>query len=86
VVSFEERDFTPRHTDDSDEVSDEELSASVKFHCTSATTDTKRSHLYNESYILMCFTWTGDSSCPIPLCLVCGKQLKNAAMAPVKLK
>jgi hypothetical protein len=35
-------DFNPRHTDNSDEVSDEESQASDKFHCTSATTDTKK--------------------------------------------
>jgi hypothetical protein len=38
--------------------------------------DTKRVWLYSESYLSMGFTWTGDSSCPIPLCLICGKQLK----------
>jgi hypothetical protein len=30
-----------RHTDNSDKVNDEESQASHKFHCTSATTDTK---------------------------------------------
>jgi hypothetical protein len=34
----------------------------------------------------MGFTWTGDSSCPIPLCLIYGKQLTKAAMATAKLK
>jgi hypothetical protein len=46
----------------------------------------KNVHLYNESYLSMGFTWTSDSSCPIPLCLTCGKQLTNAAMAPADLK
>jgi hypothetical protein len=41
---------------------------------------------FNESYLLIGFTWTSDSSCPIPLCLVCSKQLTNAAIAPGKLK
>jgi hypothetical protein len=65
---IKEGDFSPRHTDNS-----EESEASDKFHCTSASTDTKKVRLYNESYLSMGFTWTGDSSCPIPLCLVCGK-------------
>ncbi|PNF40330.1 hypothetical protein B7P43_G04518 [Cryptotermes secundus] len=34
----------------------------------------------------MGFTWINDSKCPIPLCLICGKQLTNAVMAPAKLK
>jgi hypothetical protein len=38
--------------------------------------------LYTVSYLSMGFTWAGDSSCPIPLCLVCDKQLTNSAMAP----
>jgi hypothetical protein len=42
--------------------------------------------LYKVSYLSTGFTWTADSSCPIPLCLVCGKRFTNAAMAPAKLK
>jgi hypothetical protein len=34
--------FSPRHTDNSDEVSDEESQASNTFHCTSATKDTQK--------------------------------------------
>jgi hypothetical protein len=75
-----------RHVNNSDQVIFEESQAYDKFHCTGATVDTKKVHLYNESYISMGFTWTGDSICPILLCLVCGKQLTNAAMAPAKLK
>jgi hypothetical protein len=37
-----EENFSPRHKDNSDEVSDEESQASDKFHCTSATMDTKK--------------------------------------------
>jgi hypothetical protein len=61
---IEKRHFSTRHTDNSDEVSDEESQASDKFHCTSATTDKKKVRLYNGSYLSMGFTWTGDSSCP----------------------
>jgi hypothetical protein len=35
--------FIPRHTVNSDEVSDKESQASDRFHCTSATMDAKRS-------------------------------------------
>jgi hypothetical protein len=63
--AIKEGDFSPRHVDNSDEVSEEESQASDKFHCTSATTDTKKVNLYNVSYLSMGFTWTGDSSCPI---------------------
>lgn len=83
---IKEGDFSPKHTNSSNEVSDEESEASDKFHCNSATVDTKKVHLYDESSLSMCFTWTGDSCCPIPLCLVCGKRLTNATMAPAKLK
>jgi hypothetical protein len=38
-----EWDFIPRHTDNSDGVSGEKSEACDKFHCASATTDTKRS-------------------------------------------
>jgi hypothetical protein len=41
--AIKERDFSARHTDNSDEVGDEESEACDKFHCTSATTDIKRS-------------------------------------------
>jgi hypothetical protein len=67
---IKEGDFIPRHTDNSDEVSDEESQASDKFHCNSVTTNTRKVHLYNESYL---------SSCHIPLYLVCSKRLTNAA-------
>jgi hypothetical protein len=65
--------------DNSDEVSDDESQASDKFQCISATMD-------NESYYSMDFAWTGGSSCHVPLHLICGKRLVNAAMAPAKLK
>jgi hypothetical protein len=63
---IKEENFIPRHMDNSDEVSDDESQASDKFQCTSATTD-------NESYYSIDFAWTGDSSCPVPLRLTCGK-------------
>jgi hypothetical protein len=82
---IKEGDFSPRHVNNSDEVSDEESQASDKFHCTGATVDTKKVWLYSESYLSMGFTWMGSSIFPHPLCL-CGKQLTNAAVAPAKLK
>jgi hypothetical protein len=56
-------DFSPRHMDNYEEVSDEESLASDKFHCTSATMNTTKVCLYSESYLSMGFTRTGDSSC-----------------------
>ena len=41
---------------------------------------------YCENYIVLGFTWTGNSDCPLPLCIVCGERLANSAMAPAKLK
>ncbi len=38
------------------------------------------------SYLAIGFTWTGKEDCPLPLCNVCGKNLANTAMAPVKSK
>jgi hypothetical protein len=76
--------FSPRHRENSDEVSDEESKASDKFHCTGATTNTTKVRVYNESYLSMGFTRTGDSS--FPLCFICGKRPKNTAMASPKLK
>jgi hypothetical protein len=80
---MEEQDSRPRPTDNSDKVNYEELQFSESFHCTSATRDTR---LYSESYLSMGFPWAGNTSCPIPLCVVRGKQHTNAAMAPAKLK
>jgi hypothetical protein len=39
---IKEQDFSPRHMDNSDEVSDKKSQASDKFHCTNVTTDKKR--------------------------------------------
>jgi hypothetical protein len=79
-------DFSPRHTDNSDEVSDEESQASDKFHCTSVKTDTeKKICLYNKSYLSVGFTWTADASCPV-LCASSMAMISNAAMASAKLK
>jgi hypothetical protein len=58
--AIKEGDFSPSHMDNSDEVHGEETQDFHKFHCNSATTDTKKVLLYNESYLSMGFTWTGD--------------------------
>ena len=48
--------------------------------------DVKKNRLYNDSYLAIGFTWTGEEKCPLLLCIVCGKNLANTAMVPVKLK
>jgi hypothetical protein len=75
---IKEGDFSPRHMNNSDEDSDEESQASDKFHCTSATTDTKKVHFYNESYLLI--------QVVLFLCASTVANGTNAAMAPAKLK
>ena len=50
----------------------------------SKTKEKKRQ--YDDSYLTFGFIFTGDSSCPLPLCLLCGMTLSNQAMVPSKLK
>jgi hypothetical protein len=61
----EDSDSSAGDADNSDEVHDEKSQASDKFYYTSATMDNSKVSFYNESYFLMGFTWTGESSCPI---------------------
>jgi hypothetical protein len=41
---------------------------------------------YHDSYLSWGFSWTEDTTGPLPLCVVCGDRLANTAMAPAKLK
>ena len=36
--------------------------------------DVKKNRLYNDSYLAIGFTWTGEEKCPLPLCIVCEKS------------
>ena len=40
---------------------------------------------YDKKYLSYGFTWTGDESQPLPLCLVCGYNMSNECMLPSKL-
>ena len=58
------------------ETSDKELQASDQFHCiSSSTTGRKKILLYDECYLSMWFTQTGDPGSPITLCHVSGRRL-----------
>jgi hypothetical protein len=34
----------------------------------------EKNRLYNDSYLVMGFTWARDENCPLPLCTVYGKK------------
>ena len=42
--------------------------------------------LYNEDYMKLGFTLSGNKNNPCPPCLVCGDKLLNKSMVPNKLK
>ena len=41
---------------------------------------------YSDSYISFEFTFTGNPTAPVPLCVVCRKELSNSAKVLAKLK
>ena len=41
---------------------------------------------YSDSYISFGFTFTGNPTAPVPLCLVCRKEISKSAMVPAKLQ
>ena len=44
------------------------------------------SRKYDKNYIFFGFTFTGDVTNPVPLCVVCNERLSNSAMVSSKLK
>lgn len=53
-------------------------------------TSTKKSKItyrkYDDKYIALGFSWTGDKNCTIPIFGVCDDKLSNALMVPNKLQ
>ena len=41
---------------------------------------------YSDSYILFGFTFTDSPTAPVPLCLICRKEVSNSTMVSAKLK
>ncbi|XP_068104034.1 SCAN domain-containing protein 3-like [Hyperolius riggenbachi] len=53
---------------------------------TSSNTSAGVTIKYKDSFLAFGFTWTGDESLQIPICLVCGEKLSNESLVPNKLK
>lgn len=51
-----------------------------------AKVDKAKKRTYNDNYLKFGFISTGDATCPLPLCLICGMKLSNQGMVPSKLK
>ena len=41
---------------------------------------------YDKNYISFGFTFTGNVTSPVPLCVVCNERISNSAMVPSKLE
>ena len=41
---------------------------------------------YNNTYLNMGFSWVGNNTCPIPICIVCDEKLSNKSVVPNKLE
>jgi hypothetical protein len=65
--AIKDGDFNPRHIDNSDEVSNKGSQISDKFHCSSATTDTKRSthtgDMSHDAQEVLCYKLKNNSFC-----------------------
>ena len=50
------------------------------------TTSKMKKRQYDDDYLMFGFIFTGELSCPLPLCLLCGMKFSNHAMVPSKFK
>jgi hypothetical protein len=63
-----------RNSEGEDSENESKLSEPSTSKAGRVVTDIKKIRLYNDSYLAMGFTWTGDENFPVPLCIVCGKN------------
>ncbi len=74
------------HTNSSEDFFDEDEQPFYKVDYRRAVKSAKQGNPYKDRYLSLGFTWTGDPSCPNPLCILCRKKFSNSSMFPSKMK